>query len=84
MMYRLAAAYTVHASTLRKRVMSRLESIAQSDPEAGDAVQTAVITAALALIAIAVVTIIGNAVISKAHSISLDGPNLNTNPNPNP
>lgn len=80
MMYRLAAVYTVHISTLRKRTMDRLESITQSDPEAGDAVQTAIITGALALIAIGVVTIIGNAVISKAHSISLDTPNLNANP----
>lgn len=80
MMYRLAAAYTVHVSTLRRRAVSRLESITQSDPEAGDAVQTAIITGALALIAIGVVTIIGNAVIAKAHSISLDTPNLNTNP----
>lgn len=80
MMYRLAAAYTVRISTLRNRAVSRLESIAQSDPEAGDAVQTAIITAALALVAIGVATIIGNAVIAKAHSISLDTPNLNTNP----
>lgn len=80
MMYRLAAAYTVRVSTLRERASSRLERIAQSDPEAGDAVQTAIITAAFALIAIGVATIIGNAVISKAHSISLDTPNLNSNP----
>lgn len=82
MMYRLAAAYTVHASALRKRAISRLERIAHSDPEAGDAVQTAIITAAFALIAIGVATIIGNAVLSKAHSITLDTPNLNTSPNP--
>ena len=80
MMYRLAAAYTVCALALRKRVVDRLESIAQSDPEAGDAVQTAIITAALALVAIGVVTIIGKVVIAKAHSISLDTPSLDSNP----
>ena len=80
MIYRLAAAYTVCALTLRKRVVDRLDSVAQSDPEAGDAVQTVIIIAALALIAIGVVTIIGKVVIAKAHSISLDTPSLDSNP----
>jgi len=80
MMYRLAAAYTVRVSKLRERAGRHLERIAQSDPEAGDALQTAIITGAFALIAIGVATIIGNAVIAKAHSISLDTPSLNTNP----
>lgn len=80
MMYRLAAAYTVHASTLRERTIDRLERIADSDPEAGDAVQAAIITAAFALVAIGVATIIGKAVFAKAHSISLDTPSLDSNP----
>lgn len=80
MIYRLAAAYTVCTLALRKRVVDRLEDVAQSDPEAGDAVQTVIIIAALALIAIGVVTIIGKAVIAKAHSISLDTPGLDSNP----
>lgn len=80
MMYRLAAAYTVYMAALRERAVGRLEMMCDADPEEGSSTETAIIVAALALVAVGVVTYIGRAVIAKAHSISLDTPNLNTAP----
>ena len=80
MMYRLAAAYTVSTMALRDAASARLQHAAVSDPEDGSTAAEVVTIAAFVLIAIGVVTIIGNAVMAKAHSISFDTPNLTTNP----
>jgi hypothetical protein len=65
--YRLAAALTCNTLLLRER----LATLAAKERDGGFTTETVIIIAALALLAIAVVSIIASKVINKANGINL-------------
>jgi hypothetical protein len=65
--HHLAAVVTVRVYLLRER----LEMLANKEKDAGSTTETVIIVAALALLAIAVVTIIANKIMNKVNGINL-------------